>query len=239
MAYIDKHGVEFTDDKKTLVRCPERLIGKYTIPDGVIEIRAKGFAHCENLYSVMIPDSVVKIGYSAFEGCHYLSFVNIPDGVTHIGEKAFAGCEGLVSLTIPNSIIHIGQDAFLGIYNIISNNPSITNYGAKHVNALIDGLLVYSDTSKTKLLNCFDKVVSGTTIPNCGNDICGQFNITSITLPQGIIEIGEGAFDGCALLTSVIIPDSVEIIGNNAFRGCTRLCVITLPNSIRDFISVH
>ena len=40
MAYIDKHGVEYTDDKKTLIRCPQDFEGEYIIPDGVIEIRA-------------------------------------------------------------------------------------------------------------------------------------------------------------------------------------------------------
>ena len=35
MAYIDKYGVEFSDDRKTLVKCPQDYQGYYEIPDGV------------------------------------------------------------------------------------------------------------------------------------------------------------------------------------------------------------
>lgn len=35
MAYFDKYGVEFSDDKKQLIRCPENYEGSYTIPNGV------------------------------------------------------------------------------------------------------------------------------------------------------------------------------------------------------------
>ena len=52
-------------------------------------------------------------------------------------------------------------------------------------------------------------------------------NLTSITMPEGIISIGPQAFSGCKNLKSIFIPSSVSIIGDDIFAGCSVL------NSIR------
>ena len=44
MAYFDKYGVEYSDDKKTIIRCPETLTGEYTILEGVSKIEIFAFA---------------------------------------------------------------------------------------------------------------------------------------------------------------------------------------------------
>ncbi|MBQ1213430.1 MAG: leucine-rich repeat domain-containing protein, partial [Tidjanibacter sp.] len=57
--------------------------------------------------------------------------------------------------------------------------------------------------------------------------------LTSVTIGNGVTEIGGSAFWGCTSLTSVTIPDSVTSIGNNAFENCTSLksvyCKPTTP----------
>ncbi len=47
--------------------------------------------------------------------------------------------------------------------------------------------------------------------------------IKSITIPNSVTRIGDGAFEGCTNLTSVTIPNSVTSIGDGAFGGCTGL----------------
>ena len=44
--------------------------------------------------------------------------------------------------------------------------------------------------------------------------------ITSITIPEGVTHIGNGAFSRCSSLTSITIPESVTHIGDEAFSGC-------------------
>ncbi len=44
--------------------------------------------------------------------------------------------------------------------------------------------------------------------------------IASISIPNGVTAIGEGAFKDCLNLTAVRIPASVTSIGSNAFSGC-------------------
>lgn len=50
--------------------------------------------------------------------------------------------------------------------------------------------------------------------------------LTSITLPEGIEEIGPGAFGGCAELVHIDIPDGVTYISpKGPFEGCDKLPV--------------
>ncbi|MGN0234692.1 MAG: leucine-rich repeat protein, partial [Paludibacteraceae bacterium] len=57
-------------------------------------------------------------------------------------------------------------------------------------------------------------------------------SLTSITIPDGVTDIGNGAFEGCTPLASIIIPDGVTSIGGSAFGRCSALTSITLPNSV-------
>lgn len=59
----------------------------------------------------------------------------------------------------------------------------------------------------------------------------GEENVT-VTIPDGVINIGKDAFGGCDALKSITIPDSVISIGDKAFAGCTALKNITIPNSV-------
>ena len=57
-------------------------------------------------------------------------------------------------------------------------------------------------------------------------------SLTSVTLPNSIIHIGNWAFYSCSSLTSINIPNSVQSIGHNAFDGCSALTSVTIPNSV-------
>ncbi len=56
--------------------------------------------------------------------------------------------------------------------------------------------------------------------------------LTSVTLPEGVREIGWFAFSGCVSLQKVAIPDSVEKIAYGAFQNCpSSLTVVCSDNS--------
>jgi len=67
-------------------------------------------------------------------------------------------------------------------------------------------------------------IIEGNKIPDWAFE--GSADLTAITIPGDVTEIGVGAFYGCAGLTSISIPASVAVIKNNAFEGCVKLANI-------------
>lgn len=71
------------------------------------------------------------------------------------------------------------------------------------------------------------------TIDELGENMCdGCINLTSIKLPANIRSIPEFAFHGCRSLKKVDIPSGVTGIGRSAFDGCTSLKEVKLPESL-------
>src|SRR5712671_6575229 len=57
-------------------------------------------------------------------------------------------------------------------------------------------------------------------------------NLTSVTIPGSITNIGDSAFNNCSSLTNVTLSDGLANIGNYAFQGCFKLAGVTIPNSV-------
>lgn len=57
-------------------------------------------------------------------------------------------------------------------------------------------------------------------------------NLTSVTLPDGLTQIGDNAFNECGNLTEINLPDTLTQIGNYAFKECTKLQGIQLPSGL-------
>ena len=56
--------------------------------------------------------------------------------------------------------------------------------------------------------------------------------VTSVTIPDSVTSILDGAFGFCSQLTNISIPNSVTYISFSTFRSCTSLKSITLPSSL-------
>lgn len=62
----------------------------------------------------------------------------------------------------------------------------------------------------------------------------GFQNLQSVSIPDSVIFIGEGAFEECRTLTSITLPGSLESIGRRAFINCTGLEYIIIPDSVTE-----
>lgn len=51
-------------------------------------------------------------------------------------------------------------------------------------------------------------------------------NVTSVVIPDGVVEIQDNAFYGCTNLEVVTVPSSVTLLRNCAFSDCPKLCAI-------------
>lgn len=194
MAYFDKYGVEYSDDRKTLVRCPEDFKGKY-----------------------VIPNSVTIIGENAFRDCNGLTSVIIPDGVISIGNHAFFSCEGLTSITIGNCVKSIEKDAFTGNSGLMSINVGKLNptYDSReNCNAIIE------TATNALILGCQKTIIPNnvTSIEEGAFWFCS--NLVSIHIPDSVTKIGRLAFSDCNKLTYLTIGNGVTSIGNESFNFC-------------------
>lgn len=59
----------------------------------------------------------------------------------------------------------------------------------------------------------------------------GNEFITTVILPDTLVEIGDGAFANCKLMRGIFIPEGVKRIGAGAFRDCVKLEAVCIPAS--------
>lgn len=61
--------------------------------------------------------------------------------------------------------------------------------------------------------------------------------VTSVSVEEGVVEIGPNAFAGCSGLRDVNLPVGLRIVGDNAFRECVKLTKISLPAGVQTIDS--
>ena len=204
------HSERFTIEDGVLM---EYNAPQIVVPEEVREIGDEVFYR--SMVSVTLPEGLERIGKWAFRWCGRLRSINIPESVKEIGTGAFEYCSELSTITQPAQDAVLGIDSFLGCTGLIGKDDF-----------LIVGNVLYGYYG-------FDAhVVVPRGIKKIG---ASAFNVhyneflTSVTLPDGLEEIGWDAFMNCHNLTSVSIPDTVVRIGDSAFCHCTSLSDIKLP----------
>lgn len=150
-----------------------------------------------------------------------------------LGDRAFAYCSNLEEAQVAGKI---HPDAFYSC----SKLAKITYRGAYLAQSQIP-----TDYDESFFYGVRDKVTSftieSTSTKNVPNSfipsyLCyGMTKLTSISIPNYVQGIGEGAFRGCSALKTVSINKSnseLTVIGSTAFMDCSAMTSITLPVSL-------
>ena len=248
-----------------------------TIPSSITEIGSGAFFHCSKLTGIDIPASVTFIGELAFVGCDKLAAItvasenqnyltdngilydigkenlircpvsfsgsyDIPNGITTICYDAFGSCTGLTAITMPNSVNKIDDGAFWECGNLtdVVIPSSVTSIGIQ----AFDGTPWWSNKTDdfvviNGILLKYQGKGQSITVPNNVTSIgdgafLGCSQVTDVDIPSAVTRIGIQAFDGCTSLTSITIPNGASLIDDLAFTGCSKLAAITIPDSVTN-----
>ena len=180
--------------------------GTLTIPASVTDIASSCFYGCD-LTSISFEENsqLKSIGDKAFEKCYGLTELVLPEGVETLGERLFISDEGEgtpFKVTIPGSVKNLSGatlEGYRGSLEDITFTPGDANFIKQ------DGIIY----GYNKLLKIWDT------------------SVETVTVPEGITEIGERAFAGCNSLVSVDLPESLVTLGAEAFRDRSSLTTIT------------
>jgi len=169
--YSSVKGVLFNKDKTTLLVCPTAMAGTYVIPEGVTEIGPAAFSSFRYYGGSR---SFVTPAYGNLNhACNKLTSLSLPASLTNIDASELSGCSSLNTITVAAA------------------NPEFSS---------TDGVLFNKD--QTELIKC------------------PPAKAGSYTIPIGVISIRSSAFSECDALTDMIIPDSVIGIPQGTFNGC-------------------
>ena len=228
-----------------------------TLPESLTTLGNKAFSFCSSLESVTIPEGVMTIGEYAFFGCN-LKELTLPSTVTMIGSRAFVSDNRFQSITCnATTPPSLGENAFnhnismavkvplssIAAYRQAEGWKDFTNYYGEEVAS--DGI-TYRIDENGAMVAVAEATLTEANIPSVvefegnqypvikinDNVFADNTNLTAVTLPDGLVEIGASAFLGCQNLESVVLPESLTTFGRNAFNDCRLLKAIKIPSGI-------
>ena len=228
------------------------LKGDLILPEGLKEIGDSAFYYCIGLDGQLyIPQTLEKLESRAFLRClHLKGNIVLPEAITKLGDYTFSNMWEIESIDLPEGLTAIGNqvgDVFSEAGNVkkiifrglqVPATKSNEFSGMKSLETIevpYSSIGLYK-AAYSQYLNSLTQItvaepqepfvcVGNKLIAYLGEEI-------AVTIPDGITEIGTGAFQNNQTIVSVELPDSIISIGDYAFSGCVSLEHINLPNNL-------
>ena len=180
--------------QKSRVQVPDRIdnipvtvIGEkaFMEEDEIIAKRRKN----RSIQEVVLPETVVALKAHAFDGCTRLKKIQYSGNLKILEEGVFNDCRKLENFSLPEELKEIPASLFRYCYNLkeISIPKSVVVIG--------DYAFDCTEIKEAELEDLELKRIGDYAFARC--------NLTKITLPDSLEEIGAGAFENCRKLKKV------------------------------------
>lgn len=126
---------------------------------------------------------------------------------------SFSNGNSAGALTLPSSVTTIGEDAFAGSgFTGALSIPNSVNIIGSGAFSYCEGFTGNLDLSNTGLTEITWGAFGGCT------------GLNGLVLPNGLLSIGESAFEGCSSIANAIVfQTTLTSIGARGFYGCTSI----------------
>ena len=206
----------------------DAFFGSSSLKDVVFEsgseltiIGENAFRNCTTLNKISFPSSLSEIQSAAFYNCSSLLEINFyaNSSLQKIGANAFENNSSLAKVKITGNLRHLGERAFAECTNLEE-----FDFGTKCNLSNLE-ISVFENTALNGI------IIPETVIEIKDNAFAG-FSGESISIPNGVVYIGNEAFKSAGKLSSVKLSNNLKTIGNSAFMNCTALGEILIPDSV-------
>ena len=192
-------------------------LGNVNFPkQSVVELSNQSFANCKSLRKIEIPICINTIMSEQFSGCENLEELDF-EKINKIGTKMFNNTN-IKSIRLKDNVV-LAERAFEGGVEEVF----VTSYGNEKVAYVEAGKEYYkyepfsefafSSHSLKKVI--FDGKLYHTVFNKNMFYCCSA--LESLTVPDGITELGESCFYGCYKLSSLVLPTSLQKIDMGCF----------------------
>lgn len=203
--------------------CASAALKEVKLPEGVDSIGGASFQNCKKLEKANIPSTAKKMGDVMFYGCSMLGELTLSEGITYLPANMAYGCEKLYFCTIPSTVKTIGAGAFSfswlqevhlpdGLQKV--GNAAFQLCPLKSIE--IPNSVVEIDDFGFSLTNA-TSITCGTGLKRLGNfAFQGNKKAATISLNEGLQEIGFKALYSEQLISHIVIPSTVTTLGDSA-----------------------
>lgn len=183
-----------------------------------LSINSHAFSQCAGLTSVTLPSSVGTLGDGVFSDCVNLRSADLHSvTASKMPARLFSGCTSLVSVDLPASWTAISDEAF---YNCAALQYTMTT-----------GLTSIGSWAFCGCVSLGQDLVIPSGVTEIGTGAFRYCNPCSVTIPVGVTEILDYTFDACPNLTSLTLPEGLLSVGTYAFGG-NALKSLSLPSTL-------
>ena len=202
-------------------------VKKFTVPTKMVVKRADG---------KVITMPVTAVDGNAFCAMPNLEEIIVPEGITYVNPFALSGTKAK-RISIPSSWI----DHIYDFHGYKCQWERITVSNAHPTRCSINGLMYSKDKS---ILYVYPRMRQGavtlpTTLKQIAEDAFREAeHVSTITVPEGVVEIGKSAFYESSAST-ITLPSTLTKLGINALNCCRQLTTLRCKAATPPAIAVR